>query len=159
MRRQYSAIVVMVLALTAGLSHAGHSSVLKHAYTCIDAWNSHDPQKVADYLTDEFTYYDAAMGNMTTKEQVKNFVQSFHTFSPDYKWALLGKPIVGHDSVAFEWTFAGTNTGPWGEKAASGRTYVIYGASLIRFNKQGKVVFEGDYWDQVDFHKQLDWIK
>ena len=154
-------IVLLLLAMSfgSGMGCAEDTDMLKLMKKAMAAWNSHDPEQLVNMMADEFIYYDAAAGgNMTTREELREFYQGFVTFSPDYTWTLIGRPIVSHDSVAFDWHFGGTNTGPWGETPPTGKKYVIYGASLIRF-KHGKIVFQGDYWDQLTFQKQLGLIE
>ena len=75
-------------------------------------------------------------------------------FSSDYKWTVAGETVVSTDSVAFDWHYGGTSTGPLGDKPATGKKWDIYGASLIRF-KDGKILFQGNYWDLANFQKQL----
>ncbi|MGH8670433.1 MAG: ester cyclase [Burkholderiales bacterium] len=155
MKNTYRLLLLVVLSIGASLAQAGQHGLLKLLDNYIAAWNSHDPDKVVAYLADEMTYYDPMVGNMKSEDEVRKFVKRFVDFSPDYRWVIAGKPMVSKDSVAFEWHFTGTNTGAVDEKTpATGKAYDIYGASIIRF-RHGKIVFEGDYWDQVGFRKQL----
>ena len=51
-----------------------------------------------------------------------NVIQVFMTAVPDLVWTMKGEPVADEDTVAFEWTFKGTNTGAWGpETPADGQ--------------------------------------
>lgn len=66
-------------------------------------------------------------------------------------------PIVGPDGIAFQWEFAGTNSGAWSaETPATGKPLKFEGVSFVRI-KDGKIVYQGDYYDALGFNKQLGW--
>ena len=154
--RMFSIVLLLfAMSLGSGTGHAGEAGTLKLMKKVMAAWNAHDPEQLINLMADEFIYYDATAGkNMTTKQELREFYQSFVTFSPDYKWTLISEPIVSRNAIAFEWHFGGTNTGPWGETPPTGKKYIIYGASIIRF-KHGKIVYQGDYWDQLTLIHEL----
>ena len=66
-----------------------------------------------------------------------------------------GEPIESANGVAFEWTFAGTNTGAWGpDTPATGKPFNFNGVTFMRV-ENGKIVYQGDYYDGLGFQKQL----
>ena len=70
-----------------------------------------------------------------------------------------GEPIESANGVAFEWTFAGTNTGAWGpDTPATGKPFNFNGVTFMRV-ENGKIVYQGDYYDGLGFQKQLGWIQ
>ena len=62
--------------------------------------------------------------------------------------------IVAGDKVATRWTAAGTNSGPFGPMAATGRRVQIGGLVLDRV-VGGKVVERWEQWDQMAMLQQL----
>lgn len=123
------------------------------------AWNGHDAAKAAASLADNVTYYDASVGTpQVGKDNAqKNVIEAFLKAAPDCKWTRDGDPVVSKmgDAVAFQWTFSGTNTGPWGDGTkATGKKFQFQGLTLIRL-KDGKIVYQGDYYDALGFYKQL----
>jgi len=81
------------------------------------------------------------------------------TAAPDLTWKMRGEPIESANGVAFEWTFAGTNTGAWGpDTPATGKPFSFNGVTFMRV-ENGKIVYQGDYYDGLGFQKQLGWIQ
>ncbi|MGQ0656582.1 MAG: ester cyclase [Chromatiales bacterium] len=121
------------------------------------AWNEHDAAKAAAFFAEDGEYYDASVGEpqkgrANAQEKV---IQAFMTAAPDCVWTREGEPIVGHDAVAFQWTFSGTNTGACSDgTAATGKPFKFSGATLMRFHN-GRIVWQGDYYDAYGFYKQL----
>ena len=123
------------------------------------AWNAHDASAAAAFFADSGTYFDASVGTpqVGRDNAQKNVIQAFITAVPDCKWTRDGEPIVSAtgDGVAFQWTFAGTNTGPWGDGTkASGKPFSFHGVTFLRL-EGGKVKWQGDYYDALGFYKQL----
>jgi len=170
MRRTRWLTATLALALVAGLAGCrGRPStpespgapavdpvaVVDHYFA---AWNAHDAIAVASYLTDDVVYYDATVGTpqVSRDSALKNVVQAFLTAAPDARWTRdSAPPIVGRDGIAFQWTFSGTNTGPWGDGTkASGKAFSFSGATLIRL-RGDKIAYQGDFYDAYGVLKQL----
>ncbi len=122
------------------------------------AWNVHDAGKAAGYLDDKIEYFDAttAEPQIGRRNAQKNIIQAFMTAVPDLVWRRESSaPIVGRDSIAFQWALSGTNTGNWPDGAkATGKKFSIHGATLMRL-QDGKITYQGDYYDAYGFYKQL----
>jgi len=121
-------------------------------------WNAHDAAKAASYFTDDVTYYDATVGTpqVSRDSAQKNVIQAFLTAAPDCQWTRdADPPIVGPDGIAFQWTFRGTHTGPFADGTKpTGKHFSFKGATLIRL-RDGKIAYQGDYYDAYGFLKQL----
>jgi steroid delta-isomerase-like uncharacterized protein len=121
------------------------------------AWNAHDAAKAASYMTQDVEYYDAStpapqQGRDNARQ---NVIQAFMSAAPDCVWTRTGAPVVGKDGIAFQWTFKGTNTGAWGDGTkATGKPFSFNGVTLIR-TRDGKIAYQGDYYDAYGFFKQL----
>ena len=121
-------------------------------------WNAHDAARAASAFTDDVVYYDASIGTPQEGKAnaEKNVIQAFLTAVPDCVWSRDSTPpVVGKDAIAFQWTFSGTNTGPWSDGTkATGKKFTIKGATLIRL-RDDKIAWQGDYYDAYGFYKQL----
>jgi len=126
------------------------------------AWNAHNAEKAASYMTDDVVYYDAAVGTaqVSRDSAQKNVIQAFLTAVPDCQWVRdTTPPIIGTDGVAFQWTFSGTHTGPFADGTpATGKKFSFKGATLIRL-RGDKIAFQGDFYDGYGFFKQLGLAK
>jgi steroid delta-isomerase-like uncharacterized protein len=121
------------------------------------AWNRHDAARAAAYMADDVEYYDASTpapqhGRANARQ---NVIQAFMTAAPDCRWTRTGTPVMDRNGIAFQWTFEGTNTGPWSDGTkATGKHFSFHGLTLVRV-KGGKIAYQGDYYDAYGFFKQL----
>ncbi|WP_423067068.1 ester cyclase [Devosia sp. CN2-171] len=129
-------------------------------YSYLAAWNFHSVERAARYFSDDVVYFDASVGEpvvgkeAATSDVVANFINAV----PDLTWGIRGAPIVMGERVAFEWEFAGTNTGAWVDgTAASNKRFRFPGASVFEI-RDGLIVHQADYYDALGFYKQLGWI-
>jgi steroid delta-isomerase-like uncharacterized protein len=125
----------------------------------MDAWNAHNPELAASFFHQDGEYYDASVGDPQRGRQaaLDNVIAVFIKAVPDCKWEMRSKPIATSDGISFEWTFSGTNTGDWNpSNKATGKPIQFNGVTFIRF-KDGKIVYQGDYYDAATLNKQLGW--
>jgi steroid delta-isomerase-like uncharacterized protein len=121
------------------------------------AWNRHDAARAAAYMADDVEYYDASTlapqhGRANARQ---NVIQAIMTAAPDCRWTRTGTPVMDRNGIAFQWTFEGTNTGPWSDGTkATGKHFSFHGLTLVRV-KGGKIAYQGDYYDAYGFFKQL----
>lgn len=122
------------------------------------AWNAHDSGKAAGFLDDKVEYFDAttAAPQIGRRNAQKNIIQAFMTAVPDLVWRReTPPPVIGHNSIAFQWTLSGTNTGNWSDGAkATGKKFSIHGVTVMRLT-DGKITYQADYYDAYGFYKQL----
>ena len=76
--------------------------------------------------------------------------QSFMTAFPGMIVSLDAVYMRGNDAI-FQWTLAGTNTGPGG----TGRPVRISGYEQWRFGKTGLIAASQGHFDEADYHRQL----
>ncbi|MWV17737.1 polyketide cyclase [Pseudomonas sp. L-22-4S-12] len=123
------------------------------------AWNAHDANKAGEFLAEDAEYYDVTVGTPQKGRAAArdNVIKVFVGAIPDLKWEMTGAPIVSADGIAFQWVFSGTNTGAWSaETPATGKPVKFEGVSFVRI-KDGKIAYQGDYYDALGFNKQLGW--
>jgi steroid delta-isomerase-like uncharacterized protein len=125
----------------------------------IAAWNAHDPERAGSFFSDDAVYLDVTMGapQQGRRAAIDNVIKVYMNAVPGCRWEMRGEPIVTADGVAFEWTFSGKNTGSWAfGVAATNQNLNLHGVSFMRI-KDGKIVYEGNYYDGVTMNKQMGW--
>ena len=142
---------------------AGMAQAADDAKAIVDgymaAWNAHDVDKAASFLAEDAVYFDATVG---TPQQGRaaardNVIKVFVTAVPNLTWKMTSEPIVSADGIAFQWEFAGTNSGAWSaETPATNKPLKFEGVSFVRV-ENGKITYQGDYYDALGFNKQLGW--
>jgi steroid delta-isomerase-like uncharacterized protein len=120
------------------------------------AWNSHDAASLGMMMSDDVVYFDAGFAGLQRGRDaaMERGVWVFLRGVPDLHWALRGEPIVGHDSIAWEWTLTGTHTGTWGGIRPTRQQLQLKGVSLMRM-RDGRVVEVASYYDSLTLNRQL----
>jgi hypothetical protein len=103
-------------------------------------------------------YFDASVGK--TKEgldEASAVVRNFMIAAKDVKWRrdMTKAPVVQGDTVVYQWTFCGTNTGEILPKVKpSGKRFRFSGVTIMRF--EGDLITEqSDFYDALGFFSQL----
>ena len=150
---------LLVLAATSALARDMTPRQVADAY--VAAWNAHDPDAAAALMADDVTYLDATVGEpQKVREAARDkVIKLFVTAAPDLTWKMTSEPIESANGIAYEWTFAGTNTGAWGpDSPATNKSFSFNGVTFMRV-ENGKITYQGDYYDSLGFQKQLGWIQ
>ena len=158
MKNALRSIAFLTLGALAGLAQAADDAkAIVDGYMA--AWNAHDADQAGEFLAEDAEYYDVTVGTAQQGRAAArdNVIKVFVGAIPDLKWQMTGAPIVSADGIAFQWVFSGTNTGAWSaETPATGKPVKFEGVSFIRI-KDGKIAYQGDYYDALGFNKQLGW--
>jgi steroid delta-isomerase-like uncharacterized protein len=158
MKNALRSIAFITLGALAGLAQAADDAkAIVDGYMA--AWNAHDADKAGEFLAEDAEYYDVTVGTAQKGRAAArdNVIKVFVGAIPDLKWQMTGAPIVSADGIAFQWVFSGTNSGAWSaETPATGKPVKFEGVSFIRI-KDGKISYQGDYYDALGFNKQLGW--
>lgn len=158
MRTTLRSFSFILLCTAAGLAQAA-SDAKSVVEGYMAAWNAHDADQAATFLADDAVYFDATVGTPQNGKAAArdNVIKVFIGAVPDLTWKMTSAPIIGPDGIAFQWEFAGTNSGAWSaETPATGKPLKFEGVSFVRI-KDGKIVYQGDYYDALGFNKQLGW--
>jgi len=156
-RRQFVASAIALGMVTAAAPAWADDTAASVVQDYVAAWNAHDAEKAAAQFADDVVYYDASVGTPITGRDAakRGVIESFLNAAPDAKWTIKGDPLVAGERVSFEWEFAGTNTGAWGDGTpATGKAFKFAGASMFTV-KAGKIATQNDYYDALGFFKQL----
>jgi steroid delta-isomerase-like uncharacterized protein len=150
---------LLVLTATSALARDMTPRQVADAY--VAAWNAHDPDAAAALMADDVTYLDATVGEpQKGREAARDkVIKLFVAAAPDLTWNMTSEPIESANGIAYEWTFAGTNTGAWGpDSPATNKSFSFNGVTFMRV-ENGKITYQGDYYDSLGFQKQLGWIQ
>jgi steroid delta-isomerase-like uncharacterized protein len=103
-------------------------------------------------------YFDAFSGQIQNNRSnaVNNVLDLYQKAVPDGQWEIRSEPAAGNGSIAYEWTFSGTNIGSWGGIGASHQKIKLKGISFMRI-ADGKIVYKADYFDTATLAKQMGW--
>ena len=160
-RAMLAAAFLIVAVFATDTPRAAGMSPAEVAKGYLAAWNAKDADKAASFFADDVEYLDVTVGEPQKGRDAArdNVIKVFMTAAPDLKWEMKGEPIVSEDGVAFQWTFSGNNTGAWGpDTPATNKPFSFDGVTFLRV-KDGKIVYQGDYYDGYGFQKQLGWIQ
>ena len=118
------------------------------------AWALHQPERIDAVFTDDAVYEDVAGDKVWRgKEEIKQLLRDAFAWAPDFR-VTLHSLVAGDNSAATEWVSEGIQTGPIGELPASGNSFRLRGASILKF-RDGKIASVADYYDMAAFLRQL----
>lgn len=148
-----AAALSLVLFSTLALAESSPLTVVKNYMA---AWNAHQAGQAAEYLASDMVYYDAAVGTpVEGKEKAeKEVIGAFIKAVPDLRWQMTSEPVYNKDTIAFRWTFSGTNSGEWGGSPATNNPIKFEGVSFIKVSN-GKISWQGDYYDSKKLDEEL----
>jgi steroid delta-isomerase-like uncharacterized protein len=120
----------------------------------VDAWNSLDPEKVADLYVEDGIQDDVGMGGLYRgRPAIRAFVTEAARRA-DRQFVAKSEQVSG-DLYAVEWESTGTITGELGGTQVTNMHYQLRGASVGRFDAEGKIVENRDYYNPADLMRQL----
>ncbi|HLL88107.1 MAG TPA: nuclear transport factor 2 family protein [Tepidisphaeraceae bacterium] len=159
----FAACLTRVAAAPATTPAPDGAGAMAMAEAYVAAWNAHDAGAAVALLADDVVYYDAAVGRTVRgRAAVRDVVIApFFTAVPDARWSMNADadPVVADDAVVFQWTLAGTNTGPWADgQKATDRPFTFGGATIVKVH-DGRITYVGHFYDSYGFFKQLGLAK
>jgi steroid delta-isomerase-like uncharacterized protein len=120
-----------------------------------EAWSRHDWAAVADFFTDDGVYEDRAQQTRAQgrKEIRDGLAHWSQTFSSDNTLEVTDSIEIA-DRYGLEWIMRGTHDGSSPALPATGKSFVIQGASMGRL-EGGRIAENRDYWNVADFLGQV----
>jgi steroid delta-isomerase-like uncharacterized protein len=123
----------------------------------LDALNAGDLSGWEAVLAEDYTAFYPSFRQGADRETTKAHNARMMAAMPDAHFDIQ-RTFADGDTVAYQWVVTGTHTGPLalptGTVPATGRTAVVPGV-LISTIKDGKIVQEEMYWNQVELLTQL----
>jgi steroid delta-isomerase-like uncharacterized protein len=123
------------------------------------AWNSHEPERVLELMTDDIVYDDSAWPKtMRGKAEVREFLDSTWRAFPDLTFEGVGSPLLAPDEprAASWWRGTATHSGPIEPPGIppTGRRIEFEGADVQEY-RDGKVARLQIVFDMADLARQL----
>ena len=110
----------------------------------VAAWNSHDPERVAAFYTEDCYGLDVAIARpQIGREGVERMFEAYYHAFPDLE-IIPDDVIVAGDHVALFWTASATHNGPILNIPASGRPSSARGVNRLVL-QDGKVMRDADH--------------
>lgn len=117
-------------------------------------WNNKDLELFEKLSTEKFIRNINGIKVANNQNEMQAAMNVFFKGFPDLKVDI--KNITVKDSMAFvKWTFNGTNTGVFGEIAATGKKVKITGFTRATYSKEGKIKQEDVYYNELALLQQL----
>ena len=104
------------------------------------AWPQFDAGAIAALYADRHSYRAVAFREPTTAPA---YLAEQFALESDVE-CRFGGPIVDGDRAAVEW---------WASWVENGERLTLAGASVLRFDDEGRVVDHRDYWNHVERHE------
>ena len=123
------------------------------------AWDSHDPDRVLELMTDDIVYEDSGSPKtMRGHAEVREFLEYIWRGLPDSHFEAIEGPFLlpGENKASFYWRGTATHTGPLDPPglAATGKSVEFYGADFHEY-RDGKVAHLRIVFDMADLMRQL----
>jgi len=124
-----------------------------------ESWNKRDFAGVIANAAEKFAYTDHARATtLDTREKFREWTEGWaKAFSDgritDPQYADAGNIVVA------QFTVEGTNDGPLGSMKSTGRKMSLPFCEICHFDKQGRIVSGGCYYDQYTLLTQLGHIQ
>jgi steroid delta-isomerase-like uncharacterized protein len=121
----------------------------------VEAWNAHDPEKVADFFDLEAVYDDRGMevvvrGWTEIRDHVAKVLGAF----PDLEFEVV-RTADGEDFTAGEWAATMTHLGEVDGLRATGRKLDSSGVDLAMLDERGKILHLVSYYDGAAIMRAL----
>ena len=133
------------------MSTQDNVKVVRHMF---DAWNAHDPERLAKLLDEKFvsesdTNAGPLVGRDAARESMTMYVKAF----PDLHFEV-SQTLAEGEFVVARWTAKGTHRGDLMGIAPTNRRAHTNGCSVTHV-KNGKAVHDWIYWDTGNLFRQL----
>jgi steroid delta-isomerase-like uncharacterized protein len=125
----------------------------------LDAWNSHEPDRLLDLMTEDIVYDDSAWPRtMRGHADVREFLAHAWRAFPDMRFELLAGPFLhpAEPRAAYHWRGQATHTGPIDPPGMppTGRRWEVDGVDFHVY-RDGKVARLTIIFDMADAMRQL----
>ena len=127
---------------------------LKLARQTIEAWNAHDPDRLAKMVDEKWlAESDTLQAPVNGPQGARAFVTTYITAFPDLRLDV-DQMLAEGDFVVTRWTATGTHRGVLMGIQPTQRRVVTRGCTVAQF-KNGKGVHDWVYWDTGHLLREL----
>ena len=127
---------------------------LRIARDSIEAWNAHDPNRLAKLVDEKFiAESDTLPAPVVGPQGLGEFMKLYVTAFPDLRFDV-EQMLAAGDFVVTRWQATGTHRGPLMGIQPTGRRVVTRGCTVAHFI-DGKDVHDWIYWDSGNLLRQI----
>lgn len=105
-------------------------------------------------LTETYKRYMNGIEMVSNINELKAGMEIFKTGFPDMDLSYPDQ-IIKENNAFINWVMTGTNTGVFGDVAATGKKVKISGITHLYFNETGKIYREDVFFNELDLLQQL----
>ncbi len=116
----------------------------------LNAWNSHDPDRVLSFFTRDVTYIDSGLQCQVSGSGVGDYVERIFTLCPDAEFELLDGGAVGNGSGVVQWGARGHNLAQLCPQIGLPQLNSLCGLDYLSYDS-GKLVSAHVYFDLAPF--------
>ncbi|MEN8790253.1 MAG: ester cyclase [Flavobacteriaceae bacterium] len=117
-------------------------------------WNKQDSKLLGQLATSGFIRHLNGIRVAKSANEMEAHMKVFFSAFPDLEISITETDITG-SKIFVLWQATGTNTGIYGEVAATGKKVKINGMSQLYFDEIGKLYREDVYFNELDLLQQL----
>jgi steroid delta-isomerase-like uncharacterized protein len=136
----------------------GDSTETRQIYgRLLEFWSTGDSAGLEEVVTEDFVYVDFAGEQSTGREAFRDLVMTNRAAVPDLRFELVEFFETGGLAAA-EWIMKGTDTVDSPDGPATGKTFSVRGASVMRF-RDGMISRNHVYYDLYGFLQQFEVVE
>jgi steroid delta-isomerase-like uncharacterized protein len=118
------------------------------------AVEAHDVEKITEIYHPDAVHVTPDGVAHNAQDYVKEIIRSFGSAFPDLRIKIQNHYVLNDSVSIVEYTFSGTHKGEFEGIDPTGKTMEVAGCSVIEV-RNGKIVQERDYYDNMAFLTQL----
>lgn len=146
------AISAIALGCTAQRNEAPVQSGRAVLEAYVSAFNRHDSLALDTLMTSDAVHADIAQNFQGRgPAQTKEFMRTLISMEPDFQWRLT-RVVESGPTLAAEWTWTATHTGPSPIGPVTNRRISGPGASIVEI-ENGRIKRFTDYYDNASFFR------
>lgn len=153
-------LLLMVYCGTDSKQQVKNANDIKLRYTASfdsyvhSVWNNQNMDSLKIIAVENFVRKLNGTVVARTQYEVMAHIDIYFTGFPNTR-IVVEDQIFKDDRLSVNWTFTGTHTGTFKEVTATGKKVHVSGHSTLKFNKDGKILEEDVYFNELELLQQL----
>lgn len=119
-----------------------------------NTWNHQNMETFRTFSTKDYVRYLNGEKVAKNQRETESTLNTFFIGFPDTE-ITLDRPICKENQLFVHWRLSGTNTGQFAEVPPTGKKINIYGFAAVLWDKEGKMVQEEVFYNELDLMEQL----
>lgn len=117
-------------------------------------WNKSDTIQFKSMASNDFFRIVNGIKVVSNSNEMEPHINVIKTAFPDLT-IIINEVIAENNTICFQWSLSGTNTGIYGEVKATGKKISVNGNSILYFTNDGKLSGEKVVYNELDLLQQL----